>query len=154
MFEFKAILALAAAALLAPGAAAAGERSKGEKTVPVTKNGRIPLGLEVGPIRFLELLVQKVPTDPAAIAARPPEQAVEPGVVAVASHRGEDEASMHLMVTFLDEQGKAVLTCVAGSEQDEQTVAETHAICRAERTTMGDWARITQVRFVAKVEED
>lgn len=155
MFGTKNVIALAAvAALLAPVGAQAGERARGEKVAAVPANGRIALGLEVGPIRFVELLVQKVSTDPAVTSARPAEEVVVPAVLAVASHHGEDEADMHLTVTFLDEQGQPVLTCVNGSDQDEQTLAETHAVCRAVRTTMASWAKVTQVRFAATVVED
>lgn len=148
-------IACAAALVMAlPAAVRANERFRGDKVVPLSPDGREALDLEVGPILFQELLVDGAPMDPEAIAARPPDERFAPHAVVVVSHRGQDEAELQMAVTFLDAEGTPVLRCARTEDQDEQTAGLKHALCREVSGVLKDWARVTQVRFEARVEED
>lgn len=141
----------AAVALLFPWAGAARSRPAAEKTVPLEKTGRLPLDLALGPMRFHELILQGPPSDPAAVAARPPEERFELGVVVVASNEGRDEAEYRMTVRFLDAQGATVLQCSGKEDQDEDVIAETQDVCKV-RGALQEWARVTQVQFQAQLD--
>jgi hypothetical protein len=146
---------LACAAVLAmvgPGTARAAEMPTAEKTVPLEATGRLPLDLELAPMRFLELVLQGPPADPAAVAARPPEERFELAVVAVASNVGKDDAEFRMTVRFLDAQGATVLECSGKEDQDEGVTGETHDVCKV-RGALQAWARVTQVRFEVQITE-
>jgi hypothetical protein len=135
-----------------PAAGRAADKPTVEKTVPLEKNGRIPLDLELGPMRLLELVIQGAPADRALAAAQPPAEAFSLQTVVVATNTGTQDAEFRVTVAFLDDQGQAVFQCTDDPDQDEGVVAETHDVCSRVKGKRGDWARVTQVRFQARLE--
>lgn len=135
-----------------PAAGRAVDKPTVEKTVPLDRTGRIPLDLELGPMRLLELVIQGAPADPAVAAAQPPAEAFSLQTVVVATNVGTQDAELRVTVAFLDDQGQAVFQCTDDPDQDEGVVAETHDLCSRVTGRRGDWARVTQVRFEARLE--
>ncbi|HYD42272.1 MAG TPA: hypothetical protein VEB43_15705 [Anaeromyxobacter sp.] len=146
----------AIAALLAPVIAGANEFS-GEKVVPMSKDGIVAVGLEVGPVVFQEILVQGAPSDPEAIAALPGGKKVSPRASVVATHRGHDEVLMKIGLTFQDDAGVVYLRCSRELlEQDEDTTNEVSRACDSlspRSLPAADWAKVTAVRLVVSLVE-
>jgi hypothetical protein len=145
----------AIAALLAPVIAGAGEFS-GEKVVPMSRDGIVAVGLEVGPVVFQEILVQGAPSDPEAIAALPGGKKVSPRAAVVATHRGHDEVLMKLGLTFQDDAGVVYLRCSRELiEQDEHTTNEITRACESISTRLpaAEWAKVTAIRLVVSLVE-
>lgn len=144
----------AALALFAPELATAAEY-KGEKTVPLSKDGIVAVDLEVGPVVFNELVLRGVP-DAEELASMPGDKTIEPRPMSVSTHRGHDEVDMRLDVTFLDDQGATVYACGNDLEQDEETFNETLRVCSVATggsVAAAKWAKVTSVKLQVSLHE-
>jgi len=148
-----------AAAALVPALAVAKPLSpprQGEKVVPMSRSGIVPLDLQVGRMIFRELLVQGVPADPEAILALPADKLLAPKALLIATNGGREEVEMRLAVSFLDADGAVVVSCSQeGEEQNEETNNEVREACdnRSTRVLPAQWARVTSIRVQASVVE-
>jgi hypothetical protein len=154
MRTFIKLAGFVAAVTLAPGAVPA-EEFRAERSVPVTRDGIVPVELAVGPVFLEELLVQDVPTDADESAALPKDALLDPRAQIVASQPGgNEEAKVRLVLTFQDEQGNAVLTCPRRFEQDEGSTNEATRVCMpvdTPKVSAADWAKVKTVRLEVTV---
>ncbi|HYD39811.1 MAG TPA: hypothetical protein VEB43_03195 [Anaeromyxobacter sp.] len=145
----------AAVALFAPALASAGEY-RGEKTVPLSKDGIVALDLEVGPVLVNELVLRGVP-DAEELASMPGEKTIEPRPVSVTTNRGGEEVEMRLDATFFDDQGAIVYACGNGNlEQDEETFNEVRRVCSVASggsVTAAKWSKVTSVKLQVSLHE-
>jgi hypothetical protein len=145
----------ASVALFAPELAQAGEY-RGEKTVPMSKDGIVALDLEVGPVLINELVLKGVP-DAEELASMPDAKTIEPRPVSLSTNRGQEEIEMRVDATFLDEQGATVYACGNSNlEQDEETFNEVRRVCSVASggsVTAGKWSKVTSVKVQVSLHE-
>lgn len=137
-----------AAGLLATGASAR-ERTTYEvdKAVPVTADGCVLLDAQAGPVTFVEVLLEDLPSEVDPRSA--------PGAVVVVSNGGDSEADLSITVTLEDGDGVVLDRATRSLDLDEDTTNETFSVLHrgegSKRLAEGEWPRVKVVRLVARV---
>lgn len=137
-----------AAGLLATGAAAR-ERTTYEvdKAVPVAADGCVLLDAQAGPVTFVEVLLEDLPSEVDPRSA--------PDAVVVVSNLGDDEADLSVTVTLEDADGVVLDSATRSFELDEYSTNETFSVFHrgvgSRHLAKGEWPRVKTVRLVARV---